>query len=84
MKTPEKLKIFTITMPMAIKLVKVMVYNEQLSPIKSHNSLITWSCEHTFKEILSILQCQWPSKLTGWWYTNQKVASIKLIDPLIM
>ena len=35
MKTPEKLKIFTVTMAMTIKLVKVMVYNEKLSPIKS-------------------------------------------------
>ena len=32
-------------MPMATKLGRVVTYYEQLPPIKSHDSLITWFCK---------------------------------------
>ena len=35
------------TMPMATKLGRVVAYHEELPPVKSHDFLITWSCEIT-------------------------------------
>ena len=54
--------IFTITVPMATKLDKMVTYFDGLLRIKLHDSLITWSCKITWqtKIILSSLpKCIW-------------------------
>ena len=47
----------------------MLIYLEQLSPIKLLNTLATRSCKVTWqtKTIVSTLrQCKWPANLTGW------------------
>ena len=62
--------IFTITMPMAIKLGRVVTYHEWLPPIKSHDPLMTSSCE-IMRQNKNIIypppHCLEPPNWTGWW-----------------
>ena len=55
--------------PMATKFGRMVTYLDGLLPIKSHDSLIMWSCKITWhtKIIISPLpQCSCPPKLAGW------------------
>ena len=57
------------TMLMVTKLDWVVTYSEGLQPIKSNNSLITWSCEISCqnKNFVSLLpEWLWPPNLAGW------------------
>ena len=58
--TEENHYISTTRVPMATKLDKMITYFDGLLPIKSHDSLITWSCGITWKTktiISPIPQC---------------------------
>ena len=62
--------ISTTTVPMAMKLSRMVTYLEGLLTSKSYNTLIKWSCNVTWqtKSIISLLsECLWPPKLTGWY-----------------
>ena len=89
--TNQKHHISTTTMPVVIKLDKVVTFYEGLlplscswpsnlermvtyidglPPIKSHNPLITWSCEITWQTesiIISTPECLRQPNLTGCW-----------------
>ena len=57
-------------MAMTTKLSRMIAHLDELLPIKSHDSLITWSCDITWQDkvITSPLpQCLWPWNLVGWW-----------------
>ena len=61
--------ISTTTMPMATWHGIVMTYFERLSPIKSHQALMTWFCEIMWQmknTISPLLQCPWPPNVAGW------------------
>ena len=45
--TSQNHYISTITMPMTMKLGKMLTYLEELLTIKLHNTLIMWSCKVT-------------------------------------
>ena len=54
-------------MSITFKLDKIAIYFDGLLPIKSHDSLITWSCKIIWKTKIitsSLLQCLWPPNLT--------------------
>ena len=68
--TNQNYYISVITMPKASKLSRMVTYLEELSPIKSYDHLVTWSCETTWqtKSIISPLpHCLLPPNVVGWW-----------------
>ena len=72
--------IFTITVPMATKLGRMVTYLNGLLTIKSHYALVTWSCIIMWqtKIIISLLpQCLWPPNLVEWWHYSEKLLTIK-------
>ena len=55
---------------MHIKLGRVVTYYKGVAPIKSYDSLITWSFQITLQTrtiIYPLQQCLWPLNLAGWW-----------------
>ena len=58
--------------PMATKLVRLVAYLEGLLPIKSNDTLITWSCDITRQTNIHrspLLQYTCPLNLADWWPT---------------
>ena len=61
---------FTSIVPLATKLGTMITYLDRFPPLKSHDSLITWSDEITWKTktiISPIPQCLWLQNLVRWW-----------------
>ena len=61
---------FTAIVPLATKLGTMITYLDRFLPLKSHDSLITWSYEIKWKTktiISPIPQCLWLQNLVGWW-----------------
>ena len=55
-------------MPMTTKLGRMGTYNEELSPIKSYDSLTMLPCKiiRETKNISPLPQCPWSPELIGW------------------
>ena len=65
----QKHHISTTAIPMATKLCRMVTYNEDFSPIKSHDTLKSWSLNITWqvKMIVSpVLPRLWSPNLAGW------------------
>ena len=61
---------FTTIVPLATKLGTMITYLDRFLPLKSHDSLITWSYEITWQTetiISPIPQCLWLQNFVGWW-----------------
>ena len=56
---------------MATKHGRMVAHLDVLLPIKSHDPLITRSCDITWQaktiKISSLSQCLWPQNVVGWW-----------------
>ena len=60
-------------MPMALKLGRVRIYNEELPSINSQGPLITWYCKFTIniRSVISLLpQSLWSPNLAKWGITE--------------
>ena len=76
--------IFTITMPMAIKLGRVVTYHEWRPPIKSHDPLMTSSCEIMRQnKNISTTTVTLATKLGGMVTYLEGILVIRSYDPLI-
>ena len=67
--------ISTTTMPMATKLGRVEMYNDELPAIKPKVSLITWSWKLNWNirfAISLLLKGLWPPNLARWWLTMRR------------
>ena len=67
--------ISTTTVPLATELGRVVNCHKGLSPIESHDLLITWPYKITRKNKFYISpppQCLWPSNLVEWWLTERE------------
>ena len=62
-------------MPMATKLRKGVTFHEGVSPIKSHDYIISWSCEITSQN-----KNKKPFRVMGY---CEKLSPLKSHDPLI-
>ena len=61
--------ISTTTIPMATKLVRVVIYHEWLLSLKSHDPFITWSWEIAWQTeiiITTLPEWLWPPKFQVW------------------
>ena len=72
---------------MAIKFGRILTYINELVPIKSYDTLITWSCEIPFqiKTFISPpTQCLWPPNMVRCWHTFRGLLIINSFNALIM
>ena len=63
--------IFSTTMPMATKLNRVIIYNEEIPSIKSQDPL-TWSCKIAWQiqyDVSLLPQDLWSMNMARWWLT---------------
>ena len=71
-------------MPMITKFTGVVVYHEELPPIKSHDRLITWSSDIMWQtENISVAKVPIANKPSRMVTCLEGPLSIKLVDPLL-